>query len=50
MSHPATPRASNPASGFYAGVFARSLGLALRLSQSVAPAAATRLALRLFFT
>ncbi len=50
MSSPATPRAANPASGFYAGVLARSLGLALRLSQSVAPAAATRLALRLFFT
>lgn len=50
MSSPAPTRATNPASGFYAGVFARSLGLALRLSQSVAPAAATRLALRLFFT
>jgi pimeloyl-ACP methyl ester carboxylesterase len=41
---------ANPADGFYAGLIARSLGLALRLSQSVAPAAATRLALRLFFT
>ncbi len=49
MGSPATPHA-NPASGFYAGVIARSLGLALRMSQSVAPAAATRLALRLFFT
>jgi pimeloyl-ACP methyl ester carboxylesterase len=45
-AHPTT----NPAAGFYAGLIARSLGLALRLSQSVAPAAATRLALRLFFT
>ncbi|MEO8154424.1 MAG: alpha/beta fold hydrolase [Rhizobacter sp.] len=44
------PTAANPASGFYAGAIARSLGLMLRLSQSVAPAAATRLALRLFFT
>jgi len=51
MSSPAaTPHAANPASGFYAGLIARSLGLTLRLSQSVAPAAATRLALRLFFT
>jgi pimeloyl-ACP methyl ester carboxylesterase len=41
---------ANPASAFYAGVIARSLGFALRVSQSVAPAAATRLALRLFFT
>lgn len=41
---------ANPAAAFYAGLVARSLGLALRLSQSVAPAAATRLALRLFFT
>jgi pimeloyl-ACP methyl ester carboxylesterase len=46
-SAPATP---NPASAFYAGGLARSVGLALRLSQSVAPALATRLALRLFFT
>ncbi|GAB4560173.1 MAG: alpha/beta hydrolase [Rhizobacter sp.] len=51
MSSPATTtHAANPASGFYAGLIARSLGLTLRLSQSVAPAAATRLALRLFFT
>ena len=53
MSSPLPVRstaAANPASGFYAGIIARSLGLALRLSQSVAPAAATRLALRLFFT
>lgn len=41
---------ANPASPFYAGAIARTLGLTLRLSQSVAPAAATRLALRLFFT
>lgn len=41
---------ANPASAFYANGLARSVGLALRLSQSVAPAAATRLALRLFFT
>lgn len=46
----ATPAAANPAAAFYAGLIARSLGLALRASQSVAPAAATRLALRLFFT
>ncbi|HEY0820621.1 MAG TPA: alpha/beta fold hydrolase, partial [Rhizobacter sp.] len=51
MSTPsAAATAANPAAGFYAGIVARSLGLALRLSQSVAPAAATRLALRLFFT
>lgn len=50
MNSPVTPHAANPASGFYAGVIARSLGLALRLSQSIAPVAATRLALRLFFT
>lgn len=41
---------ANPAAGFYAGAIARGLGLTLRLSQSIAPAAATRLALRLFFT
>ncbi len=41
---------ANPASAFYAGMLARSLGAALRLSQTVAPALATRLALRLFFT
>jgi pimeloyl-ACP methyl ester carboxylesterase len=51
MSSPATPsHTANPASGFYAGLIARSLGLALRASQSLAPAVATRLALRLFFT
>ncbi|HEX3141389.1 MAG TPA: alpha/beta fold hydrolase [Rhizobacter sp.] len=51
MSSPAhTAQATNPAAPFYAGGLARSLGLALRLSQSVAPALATRLALRLFFT
>ena len=44
------PAAANPAAAFYAGLVARSLGVALRVSQSVAPAAATRLALRLFFT
>lgn len=49
MSTP-SPATANPASGFYAGVIARTLGLTLRLSQSIAPAAATRLALRLFFT
>lgn len=49
MSSPTTHPA-NPASTFYAGALVRSLGLALRLSQSVAPAAATHLALRLFFT
>ncbi|MBL0729005.1 alpha/beta fold hydrolase [Piscinibacter sp. HJYY11] len=49
MSTP-TVAASNPAASFYASLGARSLGFALRLSQSVAPAAATRLALRLFFT
>lgn len=42
--------AANPAAPFYAGLIVRSLGLTLRLSQSVAPRAATRLALRLFFT
>jgi pimeloyl-ACP methyl ester carboxylesterase len=41
---------TNPAAGFYSGVLARSVALALRASQSVAPAATTRLALRLFFT
>jgi hypothetical protein len=50
MSNPAPSTSANPASAFYAGVVARSLGWALRTSQSVAPAAATRLALRLFFT
>lgn len=52
MSNPAQPvtAAANPASAFYAGVLARSLGAALRLSQTVAPTLATRLALRLFFT
>ncbi len=51
MSTPAaTASAANPAAPFYGGVIARSLGLTLRLSQSLAPAAATRLALRLFFT
>jgi pimeloyl-ACP methyl ester carboxylesterase len=51
MSSPATTsQAANPASGFYAGLIARSLGLTLRLSQSLAPAMAARLALRLFFT
>jgi len=50
MSSPAPSTSANPASAFYAGVVARSLGWALRASQSVAPAAATRLALRLFFT
>ena len=45
-----TAATANPAAGFYAGLIARSLGLTLRLSQSVAPGAATRLALRLFFT
>ena len=53
MTNPtvAAPAAThNPAAAFYAGLIARSLGLALRVSQSVAPAAATRLALRLFFT
>jgi pimeloyl-ACP methyl ester carboxylesterase len=53
MSHPvgaAAAAAANPAAPFYAGLIARSLGLTLRLSQSVAPRAATRLALRLFFT
>lgn len=49
MTHPSAA-ASNPAASFYASLGARSLGFALRLSQSVAPAAATRLALRLFFT
>lgn len=52
MTNPtaAAPAAPNPAAAFYAGLVARSLGVALRMSQSVAPAAATRLALRLFFT
>jgi pimeloyl-ACP methyl ester carboxylesterase len=53
MTTPATATtapAANPASGFYAGLVARGLGATLRLSQSVAPAMATRLALRLFFT
>ena len=45
-----TPAPANPASAFYAGGLARSLAFTLRLSQTVAPAAATRLALRLFFT
>lgn len=44
------PSQANPASAFFAGTFVRSLALALRLSDSVAPAASTRLALRLFFT
>ncbi|MET0336058.1 MAG: alpha/beta fold hydrolase [Rhizobacter sp.] len=42
--------ASNPAAGFYSSFAARSLALALRWSHAVAPAASTRLALRLFFT
>jgi pimeloyl-ACP methyl ester carboxylesterase len=51
MSSPATTTpAANPAQAFYAGGLARSLALALRLSQGVAPALTTRLALRLFFT
>jgi pimeloyl-ACP methyl ester carboxylesterase len=45
-----SPFDNNPANAFYAGALARSLGLALRLSQSLAPAVSTRLALRLFFT
>lgn len=51
MSSPlASASAANPASAFYAGGLARSLGMALRLSQRLTPALATRLALRLFFT
>lgn len=50
MSTPTTAAAANPAAPFYAGLIARSLGLTLRLSQSIAPQAATILALRLFFT
>jgi pimeloyl-ACP methyl ester carboxylesterase len=51
MSSPAAAtHATNPAGAFYAGALARSLGLALRVSQSLAPRLATRLALRLFFT
>lgn len=45
-----TTAQASPASAFYAGALARGLGHTLRLSQSIAPAAATRLALRLFFT
>jgi pimeloyl-ACP methyl ester carboxylesterase len=50
MSSPLPTHRANPASAFYANGLARSVGVALRLAQSVAPAAATRLALRLFFT
>jgi len=50
MSSPVPSTSANPASAFYAGLVARSLGLALRISQGVAPTFATRLALRLFFT
>ncbi len=41
---------ANPASGFYAGGLIRGLAATLRISQRVAPATATRLALRLFCT
>jgi alpha-beta hydrolase superfamily lysophospholipase len=50
MSSPLPTHRANPASAFYANGLARSVGVALRLAQSVAPAAASRLALRLFFT
>jgi pimeloyl-ACP methyl ester carboxylesterase len=41
---------ANPATGFYNSALARSVAMTLRLTQTVAPAAAARLALRLFFT
>jgi pimeloyl-ACP methyl ester carboxylesterase len=42
--------ALNPAAAFYGGRLARWLGGALRITHRIAPAAGTRLALRLFFT
>lgn len=50
MSTPSGAVDHNPAAPFYGGLVACGLGLALRVSQSIAPRAATWLALRLFFT
>jgi pimeloyl-ACP methyl ester carboxylesterase len=46
-----SPAAANPAAAFYAGSgLARWIGAALRATERLSPATATRLALRLFFT
>ena len=50
MSSHASPPAANPVGAFYPGLLARGAGYGLRLSHTLAPGWAARLALRLFFT
>lgn len=50
MSHPASTPGHNPVAAFYPGLLARGAAWGLRVSHTLAPGWATRLALRLFFT